>query len=783
MSVIKGQGSGEVSTGFYPHSLDQSLRAAYGDNPDLTRTNTSAPTNNSKGTFSCWIKRGLLGSGTGNANQYIIHTGTGTSNNTHMDLKIGTDDEISIGAYSITPFNGTAKLRDPSSWLNLVVAFDSTSATASDRQIKVYINGEETDGTKSAIAQNQQFPWINQSQEINIFRHVSVNRPYDGLIAEINMIDGTALTAASFGETVQGIWTPKNTSGLTFGTNGFKLDFANSGDIGNDVSGNNNDWTANNLAATDVLLDSPTMNWCTLNPIDDHDGTPVFSEGNLRVSIEDNAESFGTFGVSSGKWYWEIRYVSSASNNNKIGLGIADADNPNNNGEINYGHQSTTYAAGDILAVAVDVDNTTFSFYKNNTAIETNTDWSSKGFTTIVPFVTSANSAGEEVCIFNFGQDSSFAGAVTAQGNSDDNGVGDFYYSPPSGFLALASSNLPEPAIIDGTEHFNTVLYTGTGSSHAISGVGFSPDWVWMKNRTDSAFHILIDSVRGATKRLFSDATNAESTSANSLTSFDSDGFTVGSDNTVNGSSDAIVAWNWLAGTAFSNDASATGVGTIDSSGQVNTTAGFSIVEYTGTGANASFAHGLGVAPDMVMVKRRDAVDSWIVFHKDLTSTHILILDSTTASFSSNQFSPDPSSSVVSILDQPATNASGGTYVAYSFANTEGYLKAGSYTGNGSTSNPPFVFTGMRPAWVMVKKSSGTDGWSIYDNKRETSNVMDTRLSANLSDAEVSGTNIRIDFLSNGFKLRGTGSTINTSGQTYIYLAFAVQPQKFANAR
>ena len=781
MSVIKGQGSGEVSTGFYPHSLDQSLRAAYGDNPDLTRTNTSAPTNNSKGTFSCWIKRGLLGSGTGNANQYIIHTGTGTSNNTHMDLKIGTDDEISIGAYSITPFNGTAKLRDPSSWYNLVVAFDSTSATASDRQMKVYINGEETDGTKSAIAQNQQFPWINQSQEINIFRHVSVNRPYDGYIAEINMIDGTALTAASFGETVQGIWTPKNTSGLTFGTNGFKLDFANSGDIGNDVSGNNNDWTANNLAATDVLLDSPTMNWCTLNPIDDHDGTPVFSEGNLRVSIEDNAESFGTFGVSSGKWYWEIRYVSSASNNNKIGLGIADADNPNNNGEINYGHQSTTYAAGDILAVAVDVDNTTFSFYKNNTAIETNTDWSSKGFTTIVPFVTSANSAGEEVCIFNFGQDSSFAGAVTAQGNSDDNGVGDFYYSPPSGFLALASSNLPEPAIIDGTEHFNTVLYSGNGSTQSIT-VGFSPDWVWGKERPNAESHWLFDSIRGATKQISSNSTNGESTQATMLTSFDSDGFTMGSDGAGNQSSTTYVSWNWLAGTAFSNSAGANGA-TIASSGQVNTKAGFSIISYTGTGSAGSIAHGLSSKPELIICKNRDTGVHWLIqsdFIGLATSGYYLTFTSNAAAAHAT-VNTTLGSTTITLDTSTNYNGSGNEHIMYAFHSVEGYCKIGSYTGSSAL---PFVYCGFEPAFLLIKSySSSLESWPIKDSVRSPHNENTIESYANLNQAEYDDEYSNADFLSNGFKLRSNNVHANVTGSNYVFLAIASQPFKFANAR
>jgi len=401
-----------------------------------------------------------------------------------------------------------------------------------------------------------------------------------------------------------------------------------------------------------------------------------------------------------------------------------------------------------------------------------------------VPFVTSANSAGEEVCIFNFGQDSSFVGAVTAQGNSDDNGVGDFYYSPPSGFLALASSNLPEPAIIDGNQNFNTVLYTGDAStSRAISGVGFSPDWLWIKNRSNTYSHMIYDVVRGAGKYISADNTGAEATGSH-MNSFDSDGFTVSyaTSNRTNANGNTYVAWNWLAGTAFSNDASATSVGTIDSSGQVNTTAGFSIISYVGSNSNQTVAHGLSSAPELIITKDRDDSRSWTVGESMNGWGKYLTLDTTAASASLTTIwnNTAPTSTVFSLGAHNRANYNGSNFIAYCFHSVEGYSKVGSFSGNNS-SNGTFVYTGFRPAWVIVKASNKTENWFIFDNKRDTFNVADHRQVVNTTGAE-SDTLDTLDFLSNGIKFRTNNTAFNGSYE-YIYLAFAESPFKFANAR
>jgi hypothetical protein len=547
-----------------------------------------------------------------------------------------------------------------------------------------------------------------------------------------------------------------------------------------DVSGQGNHWTPNNLDYRDSLPDSPANNFAVLQPTafvntGGANSAQSLSEGNLRFTgtSTEGRSTPATIRVASGKYYAEATKTS--------GSGSVNVDFIVNNARVAGKSTSTT---GDIIIVAVDVDAGKYWSGLNGT-------WDSSGNP-----ATGANPTGTftanssftfggrvydtaRVGHFNFGQDSTFAGAKPMGAYTDDSELGTFQYAPPAGYLALCTANLPTPTIVDGSEYFNTVLWTGDGTgSRDIGGLLFAPDFTWIKNRTSAINHGLFDTVRGAGERLSSNLTNAETTRSDNLTLFNSDGFRVNSGSVTNQSGSTYASWNWKAGgTAVSNTD-----GSITSQVSANVDAGFSIATYTGTGANASFGHGLGVAPDMVMVKRRDATNGWIVFHKDLTTGHILVLSSTTSSFFSNQFSPDPSSSVVSILDQPATNASGGTYVAYSFANTDGYLKAGSYTGNGQSGDgAPFVYTGFRPAWVMIKNTAGTNSWCIYDVERDTYNVSDALLQAQDSAAEA--TYGGLDFTSNGFKIRSNVGALNGSGNTLIYLAFAEHPFKYANAR
>ena len=327
------------------------------------------------------------------------------------------------------------------------------------------------------------------------------------------------------------------------------------------------------------------------------------------------------------------------------------------------------------------------------------------------------------------------------------------------------------------SDYFNTKLYTGTGSSgaKAITGVGFQPDWLWIKNRTVAQEHWLADSIRGNTKFLESNSNNAESSDgATGLASFDSDGFTLGtgSDRT-NDLNESMVAWNWLA----SNSTASNTDGSITSTVSANTTSGFSIVSFTGTGANATVGHGLGSAPRMMIFKNRDeGAEGWFVYHESIGNTKRLLLDETSATSTSSTFYQDtsPTSSVFSVGSNHGVNGPD-AMICYAFAEKQGYSKFGSYTGNGNADGT-FVYTGFKPAFVMVKRFDTTGNWVIWDNTRQTINLVHKRLYANLTDAEYAGDALGVDFLSNGFKLRTSTAEWNGSGNTMIYMCFASSP-------
>lgn len=341
-------------------------------------------------------------------------------------------------------------------------------------------------------------------------------------------------------------------------------------------------------------------------------------------------------------------------------------------------------------------------------------------------------------------------------------------------------------AIPDGRVAMAATLYTGNSStqtiSNAVNGVSMQPDFVWVKGRSVAYNHYLYDSVRGTLKNLFSNLTNAEQTVASSLTSFDTNGFTVGSGtSSINASGSTYVAWQWKAGgTAVSNTA-----GSITSSVSANTTAGFSVLTYTGTGSAATVGHGLGVAPSMIIMRSRTSTGSngnWVVYHTSLGATNYLVLNDTAASAANiGAFNnTSPTSSVFSVGTFTGTNGSSLGIIAYCFAPVAGYSAFGKYTGNGSADGP-FVYTGLRPRFIMVKRTDSTGNWTIVDTSRNTSNVITNRLYADLSNAE--DTDTPCDALSNGFKVRMTSTSWNASGGTYIYMAFAENPFKYANAR
>ena len=326
------------------------------------------------------------------------------------------------------------------------------------------------------------------------------------------------------------------------------------------------------------------------------------------------------------------------------------------------------------------------------------------------------------------------------------------------------------------SDYFNTKLYTGTNATQSITGVGFQPDFTWFKRRDSSAQHSLFDSVRGVTKQLASNLTNADTTITDALSSFDSDGFTLGVDsgNYINFNGATYASWNWLA----SNTTASNTDGSITSTVSANTTSGFSIVTWTGTGAAGTIGHSLGVAPSMIIVKNRSTSANWIIWHQSLNLTDNQFMEfNTNAQQSSGTAVWDVSeinSTNIGIGSNGDSNGSGNNLIAYCFAEKKGFSKFGSYTGNGSADGT-FVYTGFKPAFVIIKQSSDARDWIMVDNKRNTFNVVNNRLFPNSSDAQNTSVDA-LDFTAQGFKIRNTNTTVNVSGGTYIYMAFAESP-------
>ena len=580
-----------------------------------------------------------------------------------------------------------------------------------------------------------------------------------------------------------------------------------------DASGNGNNWIPNDLQHSDVMPDTPTDGFAVLNNITSG-GIGTLTEGNLQYQAASGQweSKISTLGVSSGKWYFEGTPTSGSTPHIFLGLiNMSDTYLGQYLGYYGntwgyYFHNGTKYnnassssygssvGVGDVVGVALDADAGTLTFYKNGVSQGVAYSGLSLGGGYDQEWFLGVSCYNSEKVAVNFGQDSSFNGIKVAQGNTDDNGKGDFFYAPPSGHLALCNANLPNPAIDpdagDNPEnYFNTALYTGNGGTQSITGVGFQPDWTWIKSRSAAYDHVLIDSVRGVEKQLISNKTDAETQdSGNGLISFDTDGFTVklGTSTSYNNSSQTYAAWNWLAGgTGVTNND-----GSIQSTVSANTEAGFSVVSYTGNGTGgATVGHGLGVAPDMIIVRNRDVASNFIVYHTANTSapeTDYLMLNSTAATDDTSSVWNDtaPTSSVFTVGNSSNTNGSSNNMIAYCFAEKKGYSKFGSYIGN-SSADGPFVYTGFRPSFWLQKRTDSTSGgnWRIIDIAREPFNDGDpARLFPDSNSAEQSNTRNQ-ELLSNGIKVRSSNVSMNASGSTYIYMAFAEQPFKYSNAR
>jgi hypothetical protein len=576
--------------------------------------------------------------------------------------------------------------------------------------------------------------------------------------------------------------------------------------IGADSSPNFNNWTSNNISLTagttyDAMLDVPTntsatvANYAVWNPLAGSVGVTL-SQANLSATFDSASGTrygtIGTIGVSSGKWYWE--YEFSAGGNSAL-LGITQKPFAvqmgtwpgEQTGDYGYygsnGNKYTagsgsaygsTFTTGDIIGVALDLDAGTLTFYKNNSS--QGTAYSSISGT-FFPAIGKGITGTGITSFVNFGQRP-------------------FTYTAPTGHVALNTFNLPTPTILQGNKYMDATLYTGNGSTQVVvNNAQFKSDLVWVKSRAGTngnSYNLLYDSIRGASIFLSSNTTGADTgNSGDLLSSFNSNGFSVnntllgGANPSTNGSGTTFVGWQWQAGQGSTS--SGTGTGGITSVTQsVNTTAGFSVVTYTGSGANGTVTHGLGVAPKMVMVKWRSggglSAQDWNVYHTSVGATARLFLNTTAASATTSVAwnNTAPTSSVFSIGTGTDVNGSGAAYVAYCWAEIAGFSKFGSYTGNGSADGV-FVYTGFLPKYILIKRTDTTASWVVMDTSRGLYNASYYYLLPNSTDAD-SGP-IAMDFLSNGFKLRLTSAAWNASGGTYIYMAFAENPFKNANAR
>ena len=806
------------------YRIERSLRFNSADSAYLTRTPASAG-NRKTWTWSGWVKRSDIGSSS--RGLFITNTTVETNGSTYF-LFLGGTNSLYFATYEsgVTKIWETTQVfRDPSAWYHVLLVFDTTQASATNR-VKIYINGVQVTSfsTQNTISQYYDSS-VNDTvvHEIANLRNSLGTRGsfFDGYLAEINFIDGQALTPSSFGETdaITGRWKAKAYGG-TYGTNGFYLNFSDNSSltttsnvgIGKDFSGNANYWATNGIsinagAGNDSLVDSPTNygsdsglggevrgNYCTLNPLQLTNSATAPNNGNLTSPA--NSGAWRRIGCTiqlptTGKWYFEYNCDSFSSFATfSIGVFSGSIDTGNNNqgylstewaydGQNGYAINNnisissgfTTATTGDVLQLAYDADTGKIWFGKNNTwqgasspNPATGTSATYSGVYNVTPLIIQ-NWAVQSV---NFGQRP-------------------FAYTAPTGFKALCTQNLTQPTIQKPSTAMDVVLYTGNQTARNITGLGFSPDFVWIKNRFNAGgyHHQQFDSVRGATKVLRSSTTGSEYVDLVGLTSFNSDGFSLGTNaDETNKTGDSYVAWSWDAGSTTSTNTS----GSITSTVRANPQAGFSIVSYTGTGNTSSgetIGHGLGATPAMFITKMRNATGTdygWSTWHKSLSSTNGIWLDKTNGQNSSMISANPVTSTTFKPFDKDYNNVLNATYINYVFAEIEGYSKFGSYTGTGTTDGA-FVWCGFRPRWVMIKRSDATSNWELFDTAREPNNVMIKELYPNLADVENASSSDEFDIISNGFKPRSTNTIHNASGGTYIFAAFAEAPFKYARAR
>jgi len=740
--------------------------------------------------------------------------------------------------------------RDNANWFHIVCALDTDESTANNR-MRMYINGiEETAfDTRTNPSSGLSNAAINAASLHTLGYRTSgqgsAGMQFDGYLAEINFIDGQQYDSSYFGyfESQTGIWRPKKYEG-SYGTTGFYLDFNNKAStttIGYDKSGNGNHWTTHNIEVNDSVPDSPTNNFAVWRI----SGRPLnsacdFKQGMLLCETGTSGGGgslqrtpISSYVVNSGKWYcetWNLNTYSMATiapvqtmldqtsdNTRKIMIFSSDGkfyDYRNASSDSSPSTYAASWTNGDVIGMLIDMDQATpvAYFSKNGQWANGSGAWNQsnpytsgggipmtgnmlthtdndRAFFGYVGFAFSSAGGGTDaIWITNFGQDSTFGGRTTAGVYSDDIGLGEFKYPVPEGALALCNNNIARINNRDGTtgitnpkRHVDCLLYTGNNATgRSVTGLQFQPDFVWIKSRA-TGHHGFYDVIRGVTKRVIADENAVEGTVP--IGSFDANGFSFASEMYYNANSVNYVAWCWKAGGAAVSNSD----GTITSQVSANQEAGFSIVTYTGTGADASVGHGLGTKPQVLWVKNRDYADSWKVWFKGVTTddSYSWQLDTNGPNYSGSDKwynSPngnDTTTTTFGVSNDGATNRSGEDFVAYCFSARKGYSAFGTYRGNGSA-NGQYVRTGFKPRIIISKRYSAADDWQIWDTVRDPHNLGHYRVFPSTNAAESSNINSgtsQLEIYGDGFQWRGSSDDTNGDGSQYIYMAFAEQSQ------
>ena len=749
VSTYEGNGGGQRVGRFVPFTDNGTIANSVifndADNAYLSRTNDAG--DRTRVTISFWVKRANVNSG----NIHYIFTSYDGSSTNDGYIRFNTNNTIAtrIGSGSSHLYVTNRTFEDTSKWYHIMLSVNTNDSTAADR-VKLYVDGDRitsfSSQTNAGSADTTQFNYSSATFRLGSTTGGAYD--FDGYLAEFNQVDGSALTPDTFGltDTSTGRWIPKALTGITYGTNGFRLQFGSSSALGDDTSGNENDFSNSGLVAGDQTTDSPTQNHAIIDMNTASNSSMTFAEGNLNVEMNNAypGNVLGTLGASSGKYYWEVTLsgTGSSANGYATGVGVAEWSRLNSDpGSTTspfssyidsrgyYFHNgtnvssSTTFTAGDVISIALNLDDNEISYYKNNSIVGSAQPLVDDQ--TYFPLFKNSTTVADLRYTPNFGQKS-------------------WNYTPPTGFVALQQDNLPETA-------------------KGVSG------FTWLKDRDNSTNHYLVDSSRNYKNALYSNATDAEVFLTAGLRNPLKGGFEVLDGNPVNGSGRSFVAWNWVAngGTTASNSN-----GSISSTVQANTTAGFSIVQWTGDGGQSTVGHGLSSTPKIVIQKRLNSASDWWFYTTAVDGSYDYGKLNTSDTFSAQSAGSAPTSTTFT------SHGWGGSdnMVAYVFHEVEGYSKLSSYTGNGS-SDGAFVYTGFKPSFLMIKCTTHANNWVMYNNKMNPFNPVGVNLGTlfpnRTNAAETQG---GIDFCANGFKARSTYENFNGSGRTYVYMAFAEHP-------